>query len=240
MKTLRLGSTGEEVKLLQEKLGGLAVDGIFGKLTQAAVVAYQSANGLVPDGIVGPLTWAKLLEDAPKEPPVGEIRPPDFKQYDPRWRDIMFSNHGDKRQTIGNSGCGPTAMADVVAHWWDAGVTPVEMCKFALDNGYRTPDAGVSGDYFGAVVQHYHGKRVIRTGSIAVAESCLRDGGLVIVCFGPGKWTTGGHFCLIWQLDGNLFRINDPGSGSERKATGSYAEVKAQARGFWCIYRRGE
>ena len=238
MKTLRYGSTGEDVKLLQRILGGLDADGIFGRLTLAAVVAYQKAAGLDADGIVGPLTWAALTAAPAQEVAIeSEIQPPDFKQYDSRWANVPFTVTGDKTQTIRTSGCGPTAMADVVAHWWDAGVTPVEMCKFALDNGYRTLDAGVSGDYFGAVVQHYHGKRVIRTGSIAVAESCLRDGGLVIVCFGPGKWTTGGHFCLIWQLDGNTFRINDPGSGSERKATGSYAEVKAQARGFWCIYR---
>lgn len=238
MRTLRIGSTGEDVKLLQEKLGGLDADGIFGRLTQAAVVAYQSANGLVPDGIVGPLTWAKLLEDAPKEPPIeSEIRPPDFKQYDPRWRDIMFSNHGDKRQTIGNSGCGPTAMADIVAHWWDADITPVDMCRFAVEHGYREYEGGVSGAFFGAVAERYGAAKVIRTSNIAVAQSCLEQGGLVVVCFGPGKWTTGGHFCLIWQYDNGIFRINDPGSGSERKETGTYAEVRDQARGFWCIWR---
>jgi peptidoglycan hydrolase-like protein with peptidoglycan-binding domain len=39
----------------------LVVDGVFGRLTEAAVKAFQKSRGLVVDGIVGPLTWSKLL-----------------------------------------------------------------------------------------------------------------------------------------------------------------------------------
>lgn len=65
MKTIKLGSKGSEVKILQEKLH-LTSDGIFGKLTQAAVIKFQNENGLAPDGIVGTKTWAKLgVNDTP-------------------------------------------------------------------------------------------------------------------------------------------------------------------------------
>ncbi|MCK9370999.1 peptidoglycan DD-metalloendopeptidase family protein [Candidatus Dojkabacteria bacterium] len=57
---LRLGSKGDAVKELQTKLGGLVVDGKFGKLTKKVVVAFQLNNFLFPDGIVGAKTWAKL------------------------------------------------------------------------------------------------------------------------------------------------------------------------------------
>lgn len=50
-----------QVKILQEKLGGLVVDGEFGVKTKAAVVAFQKKQGLVQDGIVGPLTTAELF-----------------------------------------------------------------------------------------------------------------------------------------------------------------------------------
>ena len=50
------------VKQIQRVLH-LIPDGIFGKLTHEAVIAYQSENGLIPDGIVGPATMAKLLAD---------------------------------------------------------------------------------------------------------------------------------------------------------------------------------
>ncbi|WP_265442521.1 peptidoglycan-binding protein [Flexivirga meconopsidis] len=57
---LRSGSTGSYVRIVQQRLGGLAVDGIFGWRTNAKVKSFQSSKGLVPDGIVGPLTWNAL------------------------------------------------------------------------------------------------------------------------------------------------------------------------------------
>lgn len=61
------GSRGRQVERLQQFLrrhGLLSepakVDGVFGKLTEAAVKAFQERHGLAPDGIVGPLTWRAL------------------------------------------------------------------------------------------------------------------------------------------------------------------------------------
>lgn len=62
MANLKYGSTGDEVKQLQEALGftGNDVDGVFGKKTQQAVIDYQKANGLTVDGIAGKNTLGKL------------------------------------------------------------------------------------------------------------------------------------------------------------------------------------
>lgn len=67
--TLKVGSKGEEVKALQEKLG-LAADGDFGPGTEAKLKAWQTANGLTADGIAGPSTLGKLgiAESAPAAP----------------------------------------------------------------------------------------------------------------------------------------------------------------------------
>ena len=54
------GSRGEMVKLIQRALH-LIPDGIFGPLTEEAVMTYQREHGLTPDGVVGPATLAKLL-----------------------------------------------------------------------------------------------------------------------------------------------------------------------------------
>ena len=56
---LKIGSTGEDVKLLQSKLG-LNPDGVFGPETEKKVKEWQRSNGLVDDGIVGQLSWEKL------------------------------------------------------------------------------------------------------------------------------------------------------------------------------------
>ena len=62
---LKLGSKGNEVKLLQEKLN-LKADGIFGPLTEEAVKDFQRSNGLKVDGIVGTNTLSKLNLSANK------------------------------------------------------------------------------------------------------------------------------------------------------------------------------
>jgi len=58
---IRVGARGDYVRQIQTCLNGtinagLNPDGIFGPLTQAAVMNFQRTNGLNPDGIVGPLT----------------------------------------------------------------------------------------------------------------------------------------------------------------------------------------
>lgn len=67
-KTLKLQSTGEEVKLWQKflqqkKYFDGTVDGIFGEKTFEATVKYQAANGLIADGIVGKVSWGVAFSD---------------------------------------------------------------------------------------------------------------------------------------------------------------------------------
>lgn len=63
-KTIKYGSSGEEVKKLQTELNKhgykLDVDGQFGSKTQSAVKDYQKKNNLSVDGIVGENTWGSL------------------------------------------------------------------------------------------------------------------------------------------------------------------------------------
>jgi putative chitinase len=61
---LKVGSKGDDVKKLQEKLG-LTADGTFGPGTEKAVKDWQSKNGLTADGIVGDGTWSKMMATAP-------------------------------------------------------------------------------------------------------------------------------------------------------------------------------
>lgn len=65
MKTVRLGSRGPDVELLQLALaragynpGG--IDGVFGPLTHEALLRFQRDYGLTADGIAGPQTWSRL------------------------------------------------------------------------------------------------------------------------------------------------------------------------------------
>lgn len=69
---LRRGSSGEDVRLLQEYLNTIAqvipeipsidADGQFGPATQNAVIAFQEYAGINPDGNVGAVTWEAIGE----------------------------------------------------------------------------------------------------------------------------------------------------------------------------------
>ena len=48
-------------QLLRARGHTVAVDGIFGPNTEAAVKAFQRSKGLAADGIVGPQTWPRLI-----------------------------------------------------------------------------------------------------------------------------------------------------------------------------------
>lgn len=71
MPDLKLGSKGDDVKLVQRKLG-IADDGVFGKQTQTSVIEFQRKTGLAPNqpteqlrsrgfGAVKQATWVKLF-----------------------------------------------------------------------------------------------------------------------------------------------------------------------------------
>jgi peptidoglycan hydrolase-like protein with peptidoglycan-binding domain len=68
--TLRVGSTGENVRIIQRQLNAISdkyplipklrVDGIFGPRTEAAVKTFQETFDLTPDGAVGKATWYSI------------------------------------------------------------------------------------------------------------------------------------------------------------------------------------
>ena len=64
--TVKMGSRGNNARLLQHNLNqcgyDLEEDGIFGKLSTAALVRWQHANGLTADGIYGAKSAAKMKE----------------------------------------------------------------------------------------------------------------------------------------------------------------------------------
>ena len=63
---IKLGSKGDDVKSLQEKLG-LTADGSFGPVTEKAVKEWQTKNGLAADGVIGDKSWSLLTGNKKEE-----------------------------------------------------------------------------------------------------------------------------------------------------------------------------
>ncbi|MGC4937750.1 D-Ala-D-Ala carboxypeptidase family metallohydrolase [Kribbella sp. DT2] len=66
-RPLSQGTSGEDVRQLQIRIAGypgygahLAIDGVFGPGTKAALTRFQSAYGLGADGVAGTATYTKL------------------------------------------------------------------------------------------------------------------------------------------------------------------------------------
>ena len=73
---LKIGSKGEDVKKLQQKLG-LGAVGVFGPGTEKAVKKWQIDHNLGDDGIVGEGTWNKMFGEQTliTEPSIPQVAP---------------------------------------------------------------------------------------------------------------------------------------------------------------------
>lgn len=159
----------------------------------------------------------------------GEV--PTFIQWDDRWGYIEYGDN-----VIGDSGCGPTCLAmAVVALTGKTQYTPIALCRFATQNGYYVDGVGSSWDLMlgGAKKLGLSSKQIsISEDSI---KSSLDDGKLVILSMGPGIFTKGGHFILVYKYENGKFYVKDPNS-KERSDTGfTYKQISDQIKGGWAL-----
>lgn len=171
-------------------------------------------------------------------------KPISYLQTDSRWANVDYSAKGEKT-TIGKSGCGPTAMAMVLATWADKSVTPKSECAWALAHGYKAPHQGTYYGYFAAAAKRYGLYcRMLNGASIygnpnskyhAEAKAAVDRGNLVIACMGKGLWTSSGHFVLVWKIDGNTIYINDPASTRTVRTQGDYSLFKQQVKYYFMV-----
>lgn len=173
-------------------------------------------------------------------------QPVSYLQTDPRWGSLDYSAKGEKT-TILASGCGPTAMAMVLATWADPAVTPATECAWALAHGFKAPHQGTYYGYFEEAGRRFGLKTYRlnytnlygndRSAYHAQAKDALDRGDLVIACMGKGTWTSSGHYVLVWKIEGNVIYINDPASTKAHRVRGDYAVFKRQVKYYWVIER---
>ena len=235
-KSLRKGKYAQAVQLLV----GVTPDGIFGRNTKQAVVAFQATAGHTADGIVGQKTWFALITGKAEEQQGKVLNECVYYcQWDSKWKKVMYSSHGDKDQTIGNSGCGPTSMAMILATWIDKAITPVQTCEDAQKHGYRTYDKGTSWNYFPHVYEAYKGfSKYLATTSIATLEAALREGALAVCSMNSndgGFWTKSGHFVTAVGVDDKYFYANDPNKTSHprKQEKSKFKSCMKKAFIFW-------
>lgn len=225
---------------LQLLLGdNVTPDGIYGSRTKAAVAALQSASGLSSDGVCGPKTWNQIIiGDAKPEPvptPCEFVQPVNYLQGKPEpWAGYMYSNHNDKSQTMANSGCGPTAAADVMATLIDKNITPWTLAQLAMEWGDRTYNSGTAWSFFKHLADYYHFTKFIQSGNFDVLKACSKAGGYVVCSMGPGYWTSSGHFICAWKFTDTDVYCNDP--ASRKRTHQSISQFKKECKQYFAFY----
>lgn len=131
-----------------------------------------------------------------------------YSQIDSRWKSHPYTSIGKASQTIGSSGCGPTCSAMVVSSIKGT-IRPDEMGDLYVKYGYRSPNDGT---YFSAFQWTANRFNIPfkRVWNVNDAIELVRQGYYVITSCGPGLFTTGGHFIVIYDIEGSTLKIFDP------------------------------
>lgn len=214
-----------------------------------ALLLYKKSNGKVLAGLVRRRTaerelFLKEIEDTSKGGEYKMIKPVDYKQYDSKWGSLPYAVDGEK-STIKSAGCGPTALANVLAAIVSPYIDPVTLASWARQHNYKVKASGTSYSFFVPCAAAYGVKvRRINTVNIygnvnspyhAQILSELMDGNWVIACMGKGNWTSSGHYITVYGYQNGKVYINDPGSAKAGRASNTWELFKSQVKFYWVV-----
>lgn len=165
-------------------------------------------------------------------------QPVSYLQTDPRWGSLRYPTATGSIGIYGG-GCGPTCCAMLISTLLGLEVLPPETMEWATKTGWvRCGDGVVSGEYFPAQFKRYGLTCEIMTSwTRAKVEAMLREGYYMIAGMGPGLWTRGGHFVVVWWADDKV-RILDPASTADARTNGDPARFWAQVKTFYRVDAR--
>lgn len=158
------------------------------------------------------------------------MKPNFYKQIDSRYSGIRGSG-----TTIGASGCGPTAVANVVSVLKSHRITPKHTFRWACNHGYMAGDNGLYWSGIAAMLKHYGIKGVTQTSSDEKALQALKKGYWVIGLVGRSIWTSGGHFILLYGYKNGYVYVSDSASYALYRKKNTFSTYRAASVQNWCI-----
>lgn len=144
---------------------------------------------------------------------------------------------------IGGYGCGPTAMSIVVSSMTDETVDPIQMAKWAYDNGYWCKGSGSYHSLIPGAAKAW-GLPVegCTAGEPQRILDALAEGKLVVAIMTKGHFTSSGHFIVLRGVKDGKILVADPASYKRSQQEWdlsiivSEASKRAGAGGpFWII-----
>lgn len=223
----RLEELAEDNKVIEEicKNTSLYPENMLEALANNPEMADFVKNFPDSDGEVkGGLTSAEKEQDYPL-----------FLQWDPRWG---YAEYGDE-SNIGLSGCGPTCLAMTLFYLLrDESITPDKIAAYSMENNYYMKGTGTTWALLEDVAVLYGVQVSQPKSSEANIKDALDRGGIVICSMGPGDFTAGGHFVVIYGYDEEGFYINDSNCVARSRQKWSYERIRKQIKNVW-VYNKG-
>ena len=127
-----------------------------------------------------------------------------YDQYDKTWANLPYGSG-----TIGEAGCGPSAMAMIVTALTNTKVTPADTATYGAAHGtaVNDPAGKTAGSYHNihSVIGDHYGLTATHIGKdVAAANQGLRDGGMLILAGqGGAPFTSLGHFIAVRAVTAN-------------------------------------
>lgn len=165
---------------------------------------------------------------------IGEIvkdEMPLLLQYDKRWG---YGDYGESMIAI--SGCGPTALAMVIAKLTNNNeITPYKVAKFAEDKGYYVSGIGTTWDLFTKGSERFG----IKGKEIPLSESsiynALESGNPIICSMRAGDFTTTGHIIVLSAIEEGKIVVHDSNSTERSNHLWDYKTLEGQIKNLWAF-----
>ncbi|MCI7813045.1 MAG: papain-like cysteine protease family protein [Lachnospiraceae bacterium] len=158
---------------------------------------------------------------------------PNLYQWDQRWGYQSYGN-----SVIAVNGCGPTALAMVIAGLTgDTSITPARVATYSDDNNYYIQGQGTSW-----ALMMNEGCNHFGIGSMELQlmentiQSELLMGHPIICSMGPGDFTSDGHFIVLTDWTEEGIKINDPNSKKKSEQLWDYSQLEGQILNLWSYY----
>lgn len=156
---------------------------------------------------------------------------PLFMQWDPRWGYMRYGS-----DVAGLTACGPVCLSMAAFYvTGDTSMSPDNMIRFALKNGYCVPGSGTSW----TLISQGGEKLGLDVTEIPLDKNRifanLEAGNPIICAMGPGDFTTSGHFIVMAGCRDGKIRVNDPNSYANSEKLWEYETICDQIQNLWVI-----